>query len=176
MADQYFGEGLTILNNEIYQLTWQSNSGFIYDLDSFEKKGTFVYGSSKEGWGLCNDGKKIYKSDGTQKIWTLNPENLSEESFIEIYTNKAVVDNVNELEWVEGKIYANIFQASAIAVVNPKNGAVEGVIDLNGLKDEVTQHSQLDVLNGIAYNGEPNILYLTGKNWDKLFKVKIIEK
>ncbi len=83
---------------------------------------------------------------------------------------------MNELEWVEGKIYANIYQQSAIAIVNPTNGAVEGVINLSNLKDEVTQHDKLDVLNGIAYKGEPNILYVTGKNWDQLFKIEIIEK
>lgn len=176
LADQYFGEGLTILNDKIHQLTWQAKTGFIYDLKSMEKEGTFVYGKSREGWGLCNDGTAIYKSDGTQKIWTLDPNTLAEESYIEIYTNSAVIDNVNELEWVDGKIYANIYQAGAIAIVNPTNGAVDGVIDLNGLKEKVAQHPALDVLNGIAYNGEPNILYVTGKNWDKLFKIEIIKK
>ncbi len=176
LGDQYFGEGLTILNDKIYQLTWQENTGFIYDLATLEQTGTFIYSKSKEGWGLCNDGSTIYKSDGTEKIWTLNPENLSEDSYVEIYTNQSKIDQVNELEWVEGKIYANIYQKDAIAIVNPANGAVEGVINLKGLQDEVTQHSQLDVLNGIAYNGEPNILYVTGKNWDKLFKIEIVDK
>ncbi|MCH9662014.1 MAG: glutaminyl-peptide cyclotransferase [Bacteroidetes bacterium] len=176
MGDQYFGEGLTILNDKIYQLTWQENTGFIYDLENLEKTGTFVYGKSREGWGLCNNGTTIYKSDGTQKIWTLNTTTLAEEDFIEIYTNKSVINNVNELEWVEGKIYANIYQKDAIAIVNPSNGAVEGVINLKGLQEKVTQHSQLDVLNGIAYKGEPNILYVTGKNWDKLFKIEIVKK
>ncbi|NND61630.1 MAG: glutaminyl-peptide cyclotransferase [Flavobacteriaceae bacterium] len=176
LADQYFGEGLTILNDKIYQLTWQENTGFIYDLNTMESKGSFVYGKSKEGWGLCNDGQTIYKSDGTEKIWTLNAGTLAEEGFIQIYTHTSVIDNVNELEWVDGKIYANVYQKAAVAIVNPQNGAVEGVIDLKGLKDEVTQHEKLDVLNGIAYNGEPNILYVTGKNWDKLFKIEIVKK
>ena len=95
---------------------------------------------------------------------------------IEIFTNTSKIKSVNELEWVEGKIYANIYQKDAIAIVDPASGAVEGVIDLTDLKDYVTQHEALDVLNGIAYNGEENILYITGKNWDKLFKVEIIEK
>ncbi|MAP54079.1 glutaminyl-peptide cyclotransferase [Altibacter sp.] len=176
LPETYFGEGLTILNDKIYQLTWQENTGFIYNLATLEKKGTFVYGASKEGWGLCNDGTNIYKSDGTEKIWTLSPETLGEEGYIEIYTNTSKIPRVNELEWVEGKIYANIYQQSAIAIVNPTNGAVEGVINLSNLKDEVTQHDKLDVLNGIAYKGEPNILYVTGKNWDQLFKIEIIEK
>ncbi|MBT8262349.1 MAG: glutaminyl-peptide cyclotransferase [Bacteroidia bacterium] len=176
LGDGFFGEGLTILNNKIYQLTWQENTGFIYNLETMENTGTFVYGESQEGWGLCNNSQVIYKSDGTERIWSLNSETLAEEGYIEIYTNTAKIPKVNELEWVEGKIYANIYQKDAIAVVNPDNGAVEGVINLKGLKEKVKQHEKLDVLNGIAYKGEPNILYVTGKNWDSLFKIEIVEK
>jgi len=176
LDDFYFGEGLTIINNKIYQLTWEEKLGFIYNLETMEKTGTFVYGKSKEGWGLCNNGSSIFKSDGTQKIWELNPNTLGEIDYIELYTNTSKIKSVNELEWVEGKIYANIYQKDAIAIVNPSNGAVEGVIDFTSLKSHVTQHKNLDVLNGIAYKGEPNILYITGKNWDKLFKVEVLEK
>jgi len=176
LADSYFGEGLTILNDKIYQLTWRENTGFIYNLSDMKKTGTFVYGKSKEGWGLCNDGSKIYKSDGTQKIWTLDSNTLAEVDHIELYTNTSKIPKVNELEWVEGKIYANIYQRDAIAIVDPSNGAVEGVINLSDLKSKVTQHKDLDVLNGIAYKGEENILYITGKNWDKLFKVEVVLK
>lgn len=177
LADQYFGEGLTVLNNKIYQLTWRENTGFIYNLETMEQTGTFVYGQSKEGWGLCHDAENnIYKSDGTDRIWTLNSNTLAEKDYIEIFTNTSKINSVNELEWVEGKIYANVYQQGSIAIIDPKNGAVEGVIDLTDLKDKVTQHPKLDVLNGIAYNGEPNILYITGKNWDKLFKVEILLK
>lgn len=176
LANQYFGEGLSILNDKIYQLTWRENTGFIYDIQSLERLGTFAYGESREGWGLCNDGTQLYKSDGSEKIWILNPENLSEEGHIEIYTNTSIIDRVNELEWVAGKIFANIYEKAAVAIVNPKSGAVEGVIDMKGLQDQVTQHTTLDVLNGIAYKGEPNIIYVTGKNWDKLFKIEILPK
>ena len=177
LPDQYFGEGLTILNNKIYQLTWRENTGFIYNLKSMEQTGTFVYGESKEGWGLCHDAEKnIYKSDGTDRIWTLNSNTLAEKDYIEIFTNTSKINSVNELEWVDGKIYANVYQQGSIAIIDPSNGAVEGVIDLTDLKDKVTQHPELDVLNGIAYKGEPNILYITGKNWDKLFKIEIIQK
>lgn len=177
LADQYFGEGLTILNNKIYQLTWRENTGFIYNLKTMEQTGTFVYGNSREGWGLCHDGENnIYKSDGTDRIWTLNSNTLAEKDYIEIFTNTSKISSVNELEWVDGKIYANVYQQGSIAIIDPSNGAVEGVIDLTDLKDKVTQHDKLDVLNGIAYNGEPNILYITGKNWDKLFKIEIILK
>jgi glutamine cyclotransferase len=177
LPDQYFGEGLTILNNKIYQLTWRENTGFIYNLKTMEQTGTFVYGESKEGWGLCHDAEKnIYKSDGTDRIWTLNSNTLAEKDYIEIFTNTSKISSVNELEWVDGKIYANVYQQGSIAIIDPSNGAVEGVIDLTDLKDKVTQHPKLDVLNGIAYNGEPNILYITGKNWDKLFKIEILLK
>ncbi|MCZ4320120.1 glutaminyl-peptide cyclotransferase [Aequorivita viscosa] len=174
---QYFGEGLTILNNKIYQLTWRENTGFIYNLKTMEQTGTFVYGQSREGWGLCHDTENnIYKSDGTDRIWTLNSNTLAEKDYIEIFTNTSKISSVNELEWVEGKIYANVYQQGSIAIIDPSNGAVEGVIDLTDLKDKVTQHPKLDVLNGIAYNGEPNILYITGKNWNKLFKIEVFEK
>lgn len=172
----YFGEGITILNNKIYQLTWKENTGFIYDVNTLEKTGSFVYSKSPEGWGLCNDGKTIYKSDGTDKIWTLNPNNLTEESFIEIYTNTSRIKSVNELEWIDDKIYANIYQQNAIAIINPQNGAVEGVIDLSDLQKKVKQHQFLDVLNGIAYKKESNTLFITGKNWNKLFEIETFVK
>ena len=172
---EYFGEGLTIINDKIYQLTWKNNIGFIYDLD-FNKIGTFNYGNSKEGWGLCNDGSFIYKSDGTNKIWVLDPETLQEIRFIEVLTNKSRIKNINELEYIEGKIYANTYQFNrdVIIVVNPLNGVVEKVIDFSGIRDRVTQRPDLDVMNGIAYfDGK---MFVTGKNWDKLFEVEIVSK
>lgn len=174
----YFGEGITVLNDKVYQLTWQKKTGFVYDAHSFKKLSSFQYGESKEGWGLCHDGEKIYKSDGTEKIWTLNAQDLKEESHIEVYTNKAKLQKLNELEFVNDKIYANTwqFEREVAVIVNPHNGAVEGVIDFSGLKDKVTQHTGLDVLNGIAYNPATETFFVTGKNWDKLFEVDIVEK
>jgi len=176
LAKEYFGEGLTILNNNIYQLTWQNGVGFIYDINTFKKKSSFKYGKSKEGWGICNDGKQLYKSDGTDKIWILDPITLTEKEYIQTYTNKGKIIGMNELEWVEGKIYANRYQLDGVAIINPKNGAIEGVIDFRSLKKKVTQHKGLDVLNGIAYNPETKTLFVTGKRWDKLFEVEIIEQ
>ena len=176
LSNEYFGEGLTILNNNIYQLTWQRGTGFVYDVTTFEKKSSFKYGKSKEGWGICNDKKVLYKSDGTEKIWTLNPETLVEEKFIQSYTNNGKVVGINELEWIDGKIYANRYQKNGVAIINPKNGAIEGVIDFSPLKKKVKQHPGLDVLNGIAYNPETKTIFVTGKRWDKLFEVEIIEK
>lgn len=176
LAPNYFGEGLTVMGDNIFQLTWKENVGFIYNKETLAQTGQFSYGNSKQGWGLCNDGNVIYKSDGTEKIWTLDAKTQSEQNHIEVYTNTSKIDTINELEWVDGRIYANIYQKDAIAIVDPNNGAVEGVINLKGLKDKVTQHPKLDVLNGIAYKGEANILYITGKNWDTLFKIEVFEK
>lgn len=176
LAPSYFGEGLTILNDKIYQLTWKEDVGFVYDLNTFEKTSSFKYGKSKQGWGICNDGTKLYKSDGTENIWTLNTTNLTEDDFIQVYANKGMIPSLNELEWINGKIYANIYQRNGVAVINPANGAVEAVIDFTPLRSKVTQHEGLDVLNGIAYNPETQTIFVTGKRWDKLFEVKIVEK
>lgn len=175
LSQAYFGEGVSVLNDKVFQLTWKSGNGFVYDLD-LEKTGGFKYGQSKEGWGLCNDGNMLWKSDGTEKIWTLNPETLIETDHIQAYTNKGKISNLNELEWVNGKIYANRYQKNGVAIINPKNGAIEGVIDFSPLKNEVTQHDGLDVLNGIAYNPDTKTIFVTGKHWDKLFEVQIVEK
>ena len=176
LSKDYFGEGLTILNDKIYQLTCHENTWFIYDLITFEKIGSFKYGQSKEGWGLCNDGNVIYKSDGTENIWVLNPETQAEESHIQAYHNRGKVIGLNELEWINGKIYANRYQLNGVAIINPENGAVEGVVDFSPLHKLVTQHQGLDVLNGIAYNPETKTIFVTGKRWDKLFEVEITVK
>ncbi len=176
LPKQYFGEGLTILDDKIFQLTWREGVGFIYDLSTLEKIDQFDYHTGTEGWGLCNDGEFIYKSDGSEKIWLLNPEDMSVISHIQPTTHKGKSSRLNELEWVDGKIYANTYQKDGVAIIHPISGAVEGIIDLRGLKEKVKQHADLDVLNGIAYHAESNRLFVTGKNWDKLFEIKIIKK
>lgn len=176
LADQYFGEGLSILKDKIYQLTWREQTGFVYDVNTFERISSFKYGQSKEGWGICNDGNILYKSDGTENIWLLNSETLAEDYKLQVYTNKGKIVGLNEMEWINGKIYANRYQKNGVAIINPKNGAVEGVIDFSPLRQLVTQHQGLDVLNGIAYNPETETIFVTGKRWDKLFEVKVFEK
>ncbi|MBT8313009.1 MAG: glutaminyl-peptide cyclotransferase [Maribacter sp.] len=171
-----FGEGITIMNGKIYQLTWQNGLGFVYDLTDFKKIDSFQYGQSKEGWGLCNDGSKIYKSDGTEKIWFLNPSTLVEEGFIQTVTNKSVFNKANELEYIDGKIYANVYQKPSMMIIDAKSGAIEGVINFGGLKEKVKKHAELDVLNGVAYHPDRKTFFVTGKNWNKMFEVKIIEK
>ncbi len=137
---------------------------------------TFKYNQSKEGWGLCNDGTKLYKSDGTEKIFILSAENQAETDHIQVFTDKGKIGQLNELEWIDGKIYANIYQRNGVVIINPNNGATEAVIDFSSLKEKVTQHSKLDVLNGIAYSPKTNTIFVTGKRWDKLFEVRILEK
>lgn len=168
----YFGEGITVINNKIYQLTWQSNVGFIYDANTLKQIKTFSFDKKIEGWGMTNDGKNIYQSDGTEKIWTMNPETQKMEGFINVYTNTNKIKSINELEWIDGKIYGNIWQKDAIAVINPTTGAVEGVLNLAGLRSKVKVKPE-DVLNGIAYNPRTKTIFVTGKNWDKTFEIKV---
>ena len=169
LSSAYFGEGLSVLNDKIYQLTWKEGRGLVYDVNSLEQIETFNYGQSKEGWGLCNDGQKLYKSDGSEFLWFLNPITLAEEGSLQAYTNKGKLTNLNELEWVNGKIYANRYQKNGVAIINPHNGAIEAVIDFKALRTKVTKHQGLDVLNGMAYNPQTKTLFVTGKRWDKLF-------
>lgn len=176
LDQKYFGEGITVLNDKIYMLTWQSGKGFVYDSESFEQLQTFKFDQSIEGWGLTNDGKVLYKSDGTEKIWILDPTTLEEKHAIQTVTNHGITTKLNELEWVEGTIYANTYLKDGVVIIDPENGAIIGLIDFRGLRDKVTQHPRLDVLNGIAYNSKTKKLYVTGKNWDKLFEVEIIKK
>ncbi|WBX72078.1 glutaminyl-peptide cyclotransferase [Tenacibaculum retecalamus] len=177
---EYFGEGMTIFNNKVYWLTWQARKGFVYDLNTFKQIGEFDYNHSNEGWGLTHNQTELIKSDGTNKIWFLNSENQTEKRNIQVYTNKYPVDNLNEIELINGKIYANKWQQNSIVIINSKTGIVEGVANLNGLRDIVAKDQELepsdDVLNGIAYDKENNRLFVTGKHWGKLFEIELIKK
>ncbi len=173
---QYFAEGMTIFNNKIYQLTWKKNKGFVYDLETFELEKTFNYNQSKEGWGLTHNNEKLIKTDGTERMWFLNPESLKEERFIETYTNSRKAENLNELEFVNGKIYANLWQKNSILIVNPINGAIEGIVNLKGLQSKAKQEGDNNVLNGIAYDEENDRLFVTGKKWNKVFEIKLVKK
>jgi glutaminyl-peptide cyclotransferase len=168
-----FGEGITVLNGKIYQLTWKENTGFIYDANTLKKEKEFQYFKNIEGWGLTNDGKYLYQSDGTEKIWILDPATLKEVDYINVYSLSGKIKAINELEWVDGKIYGNVYQTDAMAIIDPKSGAIENVINLSELKSKVTQHPELDVLNGIAYNPKTKTFFVTGKNWDKMFEIRI---
>ena len=174
----YFGEGISILNDKLYQLTWQGDMGFQYQPDQLKMERSFAYQNSKEGWGLCNDGQRLYKSDGTHQIWILDPQTQKETDKIQVMTDKNALKKINELEWVDGKIYANTYQYKKEVgiIIDPQSGAVDGVIDFSGLKSKVEQVSNLDVLNGIAYHPKRKTFFVTGKNWSKLFEVKILPK
>ena len=176
LEKQYFGEGLTVLNDTVYMLTWQEGTGFLFDKTNLGKLGSFKYGESKEGWGLCNDGERLYKSDGTQRIWLLDPATLREEGYIEIVTNKSMFNKANELEFVNGKIYANVWQKESMMIIDAGTGAIEGVVNFGGLKEKVTPHKDLDVFNGVAYHPGRQTFFVTGKHWDKLFEVRILKR
>lgn len=174
--EKYFAEGMTIFNDKIYLLTWQNKIGFIYNLETFKQEDTFDYGQSIEGWGLTHNDKRLIKSDGTERIWFLNSESLKEESYIEVYTNKRKAKRLNELEYVNGIIYANLWQQNSIIIINPENGTIEGIADLRGLQVKAGQSGNDYVLNGIAYDRDNNRLFVTGKHWNSVFEIELIKK
>lgn len=177
LDNEFFGEGLTIFDQRIIQLTWKNKVGFIYDLNSMNMIKSFKYNNSIEGWGLANDGEYIYKSDGTEKIWILDPETLQEISYIEIVTNNKKVKNINELEIVDDIIYANTYQFNkdVVLAINKNSGEVLGIINFQDLREKVKDHPDLDVLNGIAYYKKNNSFFMTGKKWNKIFEIEIIK-
>jgi glutaminyl-peptide cyclotransferase len=180
LSDTYFGEGMTIVDDKIFWLTWQNKKGFVYDLNTFEQEKEFKYGKSKQGWGLTHNETELIKSDGTHKIWFLDPSTQKEIRSIQVYTNDRALDNLNELEYINGKIYANKYLNSAIIIINPETGIAEGIVNLKGLTKEMEKAQKLkpedEVLNGIAFDAKTNRLFVTGKNWSKLFEIELVQK
>lgn len=174
LESQYFGEGITAIDGKIFQLTWQSGVGFIYNANSLKLEKTFKYDKPIEGWGMTNDGKFIYQTDGTEKIWKMDPATQKMTGSVNVYWSANKIKSLNEIEMIDGKIYGNIWQKDVIAVINPESGAVEGVVDLSALRKEL-KSPQAEVLNGIAYNPKTKTIFVTGKNWDKLFEIKVSE-
>jgi glutamine cyclotransferase len=171
---KYFGEGITFVNNKLYQLTWQEKTGFVYNATTLKLEKTFTYKKDIEGWGMTNDGKYIYQTDGTEKIWKMDPASLEMIDYINVYSGNAKIKSINELEWINGQIYSNVWQKDAIAIVNPANGVVEGVLDMSGLRKFI-KNPTAEVLNGIAYNPKTKTIFVTGKNWDKMFEIRVSE-
>lgn len=171
---KYFGEGITVVNNKIYQITWQEKTGFIYNADTWELEKTFTYERDIEGWGMTNDGKHIYQTDKTEKIWKMDPETQKMVDYINVYSGNNKIPSINELEWINGKIYTNVWQKDAIAIVDPSTGAVTGVLEMSGLRKFLT-YPKAEVLNGIAYNPKTKTIFVTGKNWDKMFEITVSE-
>lgn len=173
---KYFAEGSTLIGDKVILLTWQENTGFVYDAKTFKQTATFPYQNSREGWGLTFDGRRLLKSDGTNKIWFLNKDTYQEEGFIEVYDNKGQVDQLNELEYIDGKLYANIYQTDKIAIINPLNGVVESYINLAGILPAKDKFANTDVLNGIAWDAKGKRLFVTGKKFDKLFEISLVPR
>jgi glutamine cyclotransferase len=175
LSPDYFGEGITVFNGKIYQLTWKNKVGFIYNADTFVQEKTFNYFADIEGWGLTHNDKHLIMSDGTNKIYFLDPETQKMERSINVYSDTNAISELNELEWIDGKIWANIYQKDAVVIINPENGAVEAVIDFSALKtkNKKTVSEGDQVLNGIAFNPTTKTVFITGKDWDKMFEIKL---
>jgi glutamine cyclotransferase len=172
VADRYFAEGLAPWGNTLIQLTWQSQLAFVYDRFSFKLVRTFHYPG--EGWGLTQDGKSLILSDGTANLRFLDPATFREVRRVTVKDRGVPVTEINELEYVRGQIYANIWQTDRIARISPATGAVLGWIDLTGLLPEDQRSSRDAVLNGIAYDPERDRLFITGKLWPKIFEIKVV--
>jgi glutaminyl-peptide cyclotransferase len=170
----HFGEGITVWKNELIELTWQSNIAFVYDKQTFEPRRTFKY--QGEGWGLTHDPTNLYMSDGTNELRVLDPATFSERRRITVTSGGTPLKNLNELEWVKGEIFANIWMTDYIARIAPASGKVTGYIDLGGLLSAAERDGSTDVLNGIAYDAAQDRLFITGKWWPKLFEIKLISK
>ncbi|HVO68345.1 MAG TPA: glutaminyl-peptide cyclotransferase [Syntrophales bacterium] len=171
LPTEYFGEGITIYRNVLIQLTWQSHTGFIYDLQSFRLLGTFSYPT--EGWGITYDDKNLIMSDGTAILRFLNPRTFKVVKQIEVRDRGRIVSNINELEYIKGEIYANVWGMGYIVRISPRTGQVLGWIDLRILYQNVGGSGKIDVLNGIAYDAKGDRLFVTGKYWPSIFEVRL---
>lgn len=169
---KYFGEGIAAIGQRIYSLTWVNGVGFTFDIDTLEQQSTYTY--QGQGWGLASDGKRLYMSDGTAYLRVLDPQTMRVLSRIQVTADGAPVTRINELEWVNGEIFANIWQTDRIARINPSTGQVRGWIDLTGLEELAGVPPSADnVLNGIAWDAAGRRLFVTGKRWPKLFEIEL---
>ena len=174
LSRPYFGEGITLLGEKIYQLTWRKGKAFVYDRQTLRKVGEFDY--KGEGWGLTTDGKVLYMSNGTHTITLRDAQTFETLGTFDVTLGGRKVENLNELEWVEGEIWANVYLTENIVRIDPASGKVVGVIDLAGLQSPEDVSYNTDVLNGIAYDEATGRIWLTGKNWNKIYQVEIVEK
>jgi glutamine cyclotransferase len=155
-------------------LTYKENLGIIYDLNTLKPIREFACQNLREGWGLCFDGKRIYNTDGSNTIYFLNKDTFRQEGYIEVYDENGPVEHLNELEYIDGMLYANVFMTDWIVVIDPKNGQVIAEIDLSNLYPAKRRNQNADVLNGIAWDKQGKRLFVTGKKWDKLFQIKLL--
>ncbi|MCS6937237.1 MAG: glutaminyl-peptide cyclotransferase [Candidatus Bipolaricaulota bacterium] len=173
LAPQYFGEGITIWKDRIVQLTWQEKTGFVYDKTNFELLREFSYAT--EGWGITHDGQKLIMSDGSANLYFLDPETLQEIGRVTVKEHDKPVVRLNELEFIKGRVYANIWQTDRIAIISLETGQVEAWIDLTDLLKPEERTGREDVLNGIAYDAQGDRLFVTGKLWPKLFHIELTQ-
>ncbi len=171
LADEYFGEGIVVWEDTIIQLTWRNNTGFVYDKTSFALLQEFSYPT--EGWGITHDGAKLIMSDGTDTLYFWDPETLAEIGRVTVYDDQGPVVRLNELEFINGEVWANVWQTDRVARIDPQNGRVTGWVDLSGLLDNVALPRPPDVLNGIMYDEENGRLFVTGKYWPALFEIQL---
>ena len=171
LPEQYFGEGITVFQDIVIQLTWKSNIGFVYDKDRLQPVQSFYY--STEGWGLTHDGTYLIMSDGTSRLYYLNPETFERVKHINVIDNESEVTWLNELEYINDEIYANLWQTEKIARIAPDTGEVVGWINLDGLLNVTNYEGKVDVLNGIAYDARNNRLFVTGKLWPRIFEIEL---
>jgi glutaminyl-peptide cyclotransferase len=173
LSAEYFGEGITDWNGSLIQITWRSEIGFVYDINTFEQKKTWSYRG--EGWGLTHDDTRIIMSDGSSALRFLDPATLKETGRLTVRDATGPVEELNELEYVKGEIYANVWRTDRIARISPKDGRVTGWIDLSGLLP-ASERAGVDVLNGIAYDAAADRLFVTGKLWPRVFEIKLTKK
>jgi len=174
VPSDYFGEGITVINQHVLELTWQAQVGFIYDQPTFRSLRTFSY--QGEGWGLANDGQNVYMSDGSAYIRVLDPNSLTEKRRIFVHDGTSAITELNELECVRGEIYANVWHSWKIARISSATGSVLGWIDCTGIIAPDELHSSEAVLNGIAYDSMGDRLFVTGKLWPKIFEIRVFPK
>jgi len=172
-GDKYFVEGSVVFNDKLYILTWKNKVAFVYDPETLKYEKTFSY--PREGWGLTTDGKNLIASDGSSKLFFMD-ENFKVEKTLTVKMDGRAVQYLNELEYIDGKIWANVYTTDMIVIINPKDGNVEGRIDCTGLLPKSLRDRNTDVLNGIAYNPSDKKIYLTGKYWKRLYEVRLVEK
>ena len=173
LSQSFFGEGVTILDDKVYQVTWREHTGFVYDL---ELDGESTFSIPNEGWGLTENGTHLILSDGTSTLSFIDPQTMKIVETVTVTYEGDEVTLINELEYIEGKVYANIWQTDTIAVIDPSTGNVVSWIDLTGLQSELDTIKGIDVLNGIAYDRETGKIYVTGKQWPNLFEIQLIPK
>jgi len=174
LSDIYFGEGMTIMDDRIYLLTWKENTCFVYSLDNLTTLQSFSY--SGEGWGLTNDGDHLILSNGSSTLSFMNPETFKVVKTIEVTYDEEPVPYLNELEYVNGVVYANIWKLDQIIMINPNDGSTVGWIDLEGIENHLDSTDNIDVLNGIAYNPDSGRLLVTGKLWPNIFEIELVPK